>query len=360
MIRYEVDINQELCHGCGYCVLFCPRGCLDFSGQQPGPMYSGYEVPVFVYSERCNGCGMCARMCPCGAIEVNLAIDEASKSLSRDKVAGVPRFLPSVGFGDCVGCQKATVGRIIMEALSEMDLEGKFLGVEAIRCHASTAFGRDFKVVIEREDRSISLQGKATEGVLSVEVKDNPIDRAVELKETYPDRVIFVVEDGSKLDALGMETFDHSLMEGGNITVVYCNELIYRGDPAKDGKGPAASPIHGPERRILSLRESPMLLAERVATYKGVRYCARGAITSPSDYERTKGYIKRAFQNQIDGSGLGFVEILCACFAQAYRSPYETLKWIHDEVTQEWPLGELRRGAVLEQRKRLSSETGGT
>jgi 2-oxoglutarate ferredoxin oxidoreductase subunit beta len=103
-----------------------------------------------------------------------------------------------------------------------------------------------------------------------------------------------------------------------------------------------------------------MLLAERVATYKGVRYCARGAITSPSDYERTKGYIKRAFQNQIDGSGLGFVEILCACFAQAYRSPYETLKWIHDEVTQEWPLGELRRGAVLEQRKRLSSETGGT
>lgn len=360
MIRNEVVINEELCHGCGYCVLFCPRGCLDFSGEQPGPMYSGYETVKVIHSERCNGCGICTRMCPCGALEIHLAIEETDKALRREKVAGVPRILRTVGFGDCVGCQKAVVGRMIAEALSDMDLEGRFLGVEAVRCPSSTAFGRDFKVVIEREDRPVSLQGESPQDILAVEVWDNPIDKALELKAAYPERLVFVVQDGSKLDALGMEPFHRRLLEGGNITIIHCSELIYRGDPAKERPAPPASPLYGPERRMLLLREFPMLLADRVSTYKEVSYCARGAITSPSDYEKTKGYLKKAFRNQMDRSSLGFVEILCACFAQAYRSPYETLQWIHDEVVQEWPLGEYERNIDFTQRKALRPGAGGT
>lgn len=343
MVRYEVDLDIELCHGCGYCVLFCPRGCIEFSGEQPGPMYSGYEVPRFIHQERCNGCGICSRMCPCGAIEVNLAIEEIGKDLKREKVAGLPKLLYSVGFGDCVGCQKATIGRMIIEVLSEIGMDGKFIGLDAIRCPSSTAFGKDFKVMIEREGRSVPLQGDALKDIIDVDLEENPIVRALELKRDYPDRIVFVVQDGSKLDTLGLETFNSSIQQGGNVTIIYCKEMIYRGDnPIKDEKGPPASPLYEPDRRILTLSESPIFLAEQIATFGEVNYCARGAITSPYEYERTKGYIKAAFQNQIDGFGIGFIEVLSACFAQAYRSPYETLKWIHDGRIQKWPFKEFR------------------
>ena len=166
MVQNEVMINEELCHGCGYCVQFCPRGCLDMPGDQPGPMYSGYEIAKFVNPERCNGCGICTRMCPCGAVEVYLSIQKQGRAaLTRERVAGIPRLLASVGFGDCVGCQKATVGRMIADVLDELGLEGKFIGLDAIRCNSSSAFGRDVDVTIEREDKPVSLRSVCTHGI---------------------------------------------------------------------------------------------------------------------------------------------------------------------------------------------------
>jgi 2-oxoglutarate ferredoxin oxidoreductase subunit beta len=88
--------------------------------------------------------------------------------------------------------------------------------------------------------------------------------------------------------------------------------------------------------------KDPLRLAERAATFDGVTYSARGAITSPADYERTKSYLRAAFQKQMSNEGTSFVEVLCACFAQAYESPWDTLKWIHETLVDEYPLCEFK------------------
>jgi 2-oxoglutarate ferredoxin oxidoreductase subunit beta len=354
MVQNEVVIDEELCHGCGYCVQFCPRGCLDIPGEQPGPMYSGYEIAKFINPEQCNACGICTRMCPCGAIEVYLSIKDPRKAITREKVAGIPRLLSSVGFGDCVGCQKATVGRIIADVLDELGLEGKFMGLDAVRCNSSSAFGRDFHITIEREDKPVSLHGVRTNGISTIDVYDNPISIALELKRTHPANVVFVVQDTTKFDAIGIDSFDNGLMRGENITVINCNELIYRGDPSKEQIAPPASPVNSPERRNLIMGKYPLHLAERAATFSGINYSARGAITSPDDYERTKSYIRTAFQKQTTNAGTSFVEVLCACFAQAYESPWDTLKWIHEKVVTELPLLEFKN---VDQMKQANEST---
>ena len=68
MARGEIDINEQYCKGCGYCVRFCARGCI----AQPGDRFShqGYLLPLFSDHSRCNACGVCAWMCPDQAIEV--------------------------------------------------------------------------------------------------------------------------------------------------------------------------------------------------------------------------------------------------------------------------------------------------
>ncbi len=66
--RGEIEINEKLCKGCGYCAKFCPQGCIEI----PGDKYTtqGYLLPVFALKDRCNACGICGWMCPDLAIDV--------------------------------------------------------------------------------------------------------------------------------------------------------------------------------------------------------------------------------------------------------------------------------------------------
>lgn len=62
-----IQIDRELCKGCGYCVDACPAGVIvieevfNKKGFFPASAMSG---------GKCTGCCMCAEMCPEIAIEV--------------------------------------------------------------------------------------------------------------------------------------------------------------------------------------------------------------------------------------------------------------------------------------------------
>lgn len=64
----EVVIDESTCMGCGYCVLFCPKGCIEIS--QDKFNFVGYPLAVVSNPEECNACGSCATMCPQFAVEV--------------------------------------------------------------------------------------------------------------------------------------------------------------------------------------------------------------------------------------------------------------------------------------------------
>ena len=61
-----------------------------------------------------------------------------------------------------------------------------------------------------------------------IDVYDNPIHLALELKRTHPNAAVFVVQDTAKLDAVGIDSFDE-LMGSEQITVIHCNEINFRG-----------------------------------------------------------------------------------------------------------------------------------
>ena len=68
MVLAEVVIDERYCKGCGYCAVFCPRGCIEITGDKLTSL--GNALPAFVHREACNTCGFCARMCPECAIEI--------------------------------------------------------------------------------------------------------------------------------------------------------------------------------------------------------------------------------------------------------------------------------------------------
>jgi 2-oxoglutarate ferredoxin oxidoreductase subunit delta len=78
MAKGEIVINETLCKGCGYCVKFCSRGCIEITGGKFTPQ--GYLLPAFIKQEKCNACCVCAWMCPDFAIEVYKYVEEEAKA----------------------------------------------------------------------------------------------------------------------------------------------------------------------------------------------------------------------------------------------------------------------------------------
>ncbi len=66
-MKGKITIDRELCKGCKYCVLACPKGVIvmDDEFNSSGYFPSNVEDP-----EKCNGCALCAQMCPEIAIMV--------------------------------------------------------------------------------------------------------------------------------------------------------------------------------------------------------------------------------------------------------------------------------------------------
>lgn len=66
-MKGRIAIDRELCKGCKYCVLACPKGVITMEAEFN---VSGYFPAMAEYLDRCNGCTLCAQMCPEIAIEV--------------------------------------------------------------------------------------------------------------------------------------------------------------------------------------------------------------------------------------------------------------------------------------------------
>jgi len=65
--RGKITVNKDRCKGCEYCIIYCPRKCIELSHDIN---IRGVRYAVFVDATECIACGICARVCPDVCIEV--------------------------------------------------------------------------------------------------------------------------------------------------------------------------------------------------------------------------------------------------------------------------------------------------
>jgi 2-oxoglutarate ferredoxin oxidoreductase subunit delta len=66
-MKGTVEIDQERCNGCSFCVEHCSKNAIFLSNKLNK---KGYFVAAFNDENGCTGCATCALMCPQAAIEV--------------------------------------------------------------------------------------------------------------------------------------------------------------------------------------------------------------------------------------------------------------------------------------------------
>ena len=88
--------------------------------------------------------------------------------------------------------------------------------------------------------------------------------------------------------------------------------------------------------------KSPSPKGELLATLDGPAYLERVTVNSVKNVNKAKKAIKKAFQNQIDGKGFSFVEVLSACPTNWGMTPQKALQWIDEAMIPQYPLGVFR------------------
>ncbi|VAX33258.1 hypothetical protein MNBD_NITROSPIRAE02-1700 [hydrothermal vent metagenome] len=66
-MKGRVEIDRELCKGCNYCVITCPKGIIETDS---GFNKAGYYPVRLTDPDKCTGCVLCAEVCPELAIMV--------------------------------------------------------------------------------------------------------------------------------------------------------------------------------------------------------------------------------------------------------------------------------------------------
>lgn len=83
----------------------------------------------------------------------------------------------------------------------------------------------------------------------------------------------------------------------------------------------------------------PIRVCEMLATLDGPSYIARCAADSVPHIKEAKKAIKKAFEYQMEGKGLSFVEILSICPTNWGMSPVEANERLRKEMIPYYPLG---------------------
>ncbi|MBE0481698.1 MAG: 2-oxoglutarate oxidoreductase [Dehalococcoidia bacterium] len=233
----------------------------------------------------------------------------------------------------CAGCGHPLVERLVCEAIGELGIAGRTVNVSGAGCSSG------FCIRACDTDGFMGPHGRA-------------VDIATAMKRVRPDNIVYTVQGDGDCIAIGAEGFINAAGRAERITVIMVNNTSYGTTGGQMAPTTLLGQVTSTTPGGRSVEHGyPMHVAELAATIKGCVYSARGSVDSPANYNRTRKYVKRAFQKQIDNLGFSFVEILAMCPSVWHMTPAESLKFVSEKMIPEFPLGEFKNVGSSEENK---------
>ncbi len=224
----------------------------------------------------------------------------------------------------CPGCGHGVVLRLIAECIDELNVQKDTIAVASVGCSICLEKYYDLDVVGSSHGRAPCV--------------------ATGVKRARPDKIVFTYQGDGDAATIGMNETIHTACRGENITTICINNTNF----GMTGGQASATSILGqkttttPDGREPKTFGYPVRISEIVAQCEGAVFVQRCGIYNPKSIIETKKAIKKAFENQINGLGFSFVEVLSACPTGWGKSPIESLKYIENELTKTHKLGVLK------------------
>jgi len=245
--------------------------------------------------------------------------------IAKEKIVTRPKLRTPLPGRYCPGCHYGIITRILCEAIEELGIEGRAIGLAGVGC----SFGS--KPAHIDVDFCACPHGRAPA-------------MATAMKRVHPEAIVFTCQGDGDLGAIGLGCFMNALLRGEKLTTFFLNNAGYgqTGGQMAPTTLPGMRTTTTPEGRDPQLTGYPLHAAELAATMKGVAYSVRVSVHTPANFRRAKRAVTTAFQKQMDGIGYGFVEFISACPANWGLPPLGCLTFIEEKMLAEYPLGEFK------------------
>jgi len=240
------------------------------------------------------------------------------------KVFGRPRALSDRKFTYCPGCHHGIITRLVAEAIDELGIVERTVGISPVGCAVflDQFFNCDF--VQAAHGRACAV--------------------ATGIKRARPDLIVFTYQGDGDLASIGAAETVHAANRGENITVIFVNNAVYgmTGGEMAPTTLPGQRTTTTPWGRDPRVHGYPLKISEMLAQLDGPAYVTRQAVFDAKHVLLARKAIIKAFRNQIEGKGFSLVEVLAACPTNLHLSPVEASRWVAEEATKFFPLGDLK------------------
>lgn len=236
-----------------------------------------------------------------------------------------PSTLTDAPLHYCPGCTHGIIHRLVAEAIEELGIDGKTVGVASVGC----------SVMCYDYFTCDMVQRRTAE----------PSGRNGHQARKAGGRCVHLSGDGD-LAAIGTAETVHAATRGENITVIFVNNAIYgmTGGQMAPTSLPNQVTQTTPYGRDVNTAGYPVRICEMLSTLDGVALAQRVTVDNVKNVNIAKKAIKKAFQNQIEGKGYSIVEVLSTCPTNWGMSPVEALDWLEKNMVPYYPLGVYKDG----------------
>ena len=221
----------------------------------------------------------------------------------------------------CPGCTHGIIHRLVAEAIDELGIQGKTIGIAPVGCAV-------FAYNYFNTDMMEAAHGRAPAV-------------ATGCKRVNPDNIVFTYQGDGDLASIGAAEITHAATRGENITVIFVNNAIYgmTGGQMAPTTLPGQVTTTSPYGRDPALCGYPIRVSEMLATLDGPAYIARCSVHDVKHIMDAKKCIKKAFETQIAKKGFSMVEVLSSCPTNWGMTPREALNWLEANMIPQYPLG---------------------
>lgn len=242
---------------------------------------------------------------------------------TKDKlIFKIPKsFKSGIKFPFCPGCDHGVAIRLVAEVLDELNLKEKTIAVASIGC-------------------SVMLYD-----YINTDAVEAPHGRALAtatgVKRARPEKFVFTYQGDGDFASIGLAESMHAALRGEKVTAICINNTTYGMTGGQGGPTTIMGQVTTttPKGRNEEYHGYPIKIAEHIALCEGTAYSARVSLDTIPNINKAKQAIKKAFEVQLQGLGLGFVEILSTCPTNWRMTPQQSHERVKNELFGVYPPG---------------------
>lgn len=245
-----------------------------------------------------------------------------------------PKALTDTPLHYCPGCTHGIIHRLVAEAIDELNIEGKTIGVAPVGCSVMAYDYFSCDMVEAAHGRAPAV--------------------ATGLKRCMPENIIFTYQGDGDLASIGMAETVHAATRNENITIIFVNNAIYgmTGGQMAPTSLPGQVTQTSPYGRDVNTVGLPIRVSEMLSALDAPYYIERVAVNNVKNIKNAKKAILKAFKNQTENKGFSLIEVVSTCPTNWGMTPEKALNYVEEKMIPYYPLGVYKDKSTQEKEEK--------